>query len=657
MDGPAYMKRKVKYGSIDVDLEANSLVVNYEVEAAVLGGHGEVMKNDTKAFKKIIKLKQLNEHSNIPLLAEDVVDKCDLIHEDSLPLVERLLYELQRYQVDEGSRADSQRRIEKEARRKKKEERRARAEAKEREEAAAKEKVEVASMDNIDTYMEMMYEDDINAKVKATALILQLARNVGNLEPLIQNESLLGALSRTLKEEYKKNMDLTINIMHIFFSFSTFSQMHPVLVNFRIGDMCMRVLDLEKKRYTMRIANLEVLTKLAEAQASGNKEEEDRIRTAATEAEDEEEAAGGAGGGDDAATRAGDAAVLSCRILLVSDVHAAVKRVAALAAWCRAHVPGASTPDAGGPSWREGDGARGVAGVGSGQPFLSCVLASGDLADMPEAEQTVLESVGSGEGDAAAVVAGLEDILCRVVYVPGNHDPVSMCDLESPPQLTSHSTSAHNRAVRIAPGLSVVGFGGSVPAYQDGKQRWLGFPYTEDHMRAGLGALLRPSAAVSEAEAAAAAAASKAQSASGDATAGGGDASEADVFASEGVSLSGPTATLPHAPPGDDIILMTHCGPQDVATTMDGVKDPAKPISSGSRALREALLEPDMQARVVCNVHGHTHNAAGQAWLGGVRVINPGSLRYGANFGLLSLRRRDERSRWRVVACEFHSLP
>ena len=145
-------------------------------------------------------------------------------------------------------------RQEKEARRKKKEEKRAQAEAKAREEAAEKEKAEVATMDSIDTYMEMLYEEDAKAKINATALILQLARNVANLEVLIQNESLLASLSRTLKEEYKKNMDLTINIMHIFFSFSTFSQMHPVLVNYRIGDVCMRVMDLEKKRYAMRIA-------------------------------------------------------------------------------------------------------------------------------------------------------------------------------------------------------------------------------------------------------------------------------------------------------------------------------------------------------------------------------------------------------------------
>jgi hypothetical protein len=38
----------------------------------------------------------------------------------------------------------------------------------------------------------------------------------------------LSALSRTLREDGKKSIDLTINIISVFFSFSHFSQFHPV---------------------------------------------------------------------------------------------------------------------------------------------------------------------------------------------------------------------------------------------------------------------------------------------------------------------------------------------------------------------------------------------------------------------------------------------
>lgn len=42
----------------------------------------------------MIKLKTLTENSNLRRLAEDIVDKCKLIHESKLGRVEELLYEL-----------------------------------------------------------------------------------------------------------------------------------------------------------------------------------------------------------------------------------------------------------------------------------------------------------------------------------------------------------------------------------------------------------------------------------------------------------------------------------------------------------------------------------------------------------------------------------
>ena len=49
--------------------------------------------------------------------------------------------------------------------------------------------------------------------MRGTAMILQLCRQVVNLEVLIQNNTLMGALTRVLQEEYKKSLDLTFNIL------------------------------------------------------------------------------------------------------------------------------------------------------------------------------------------------------------------------------------------------------------------------------------------------------------------------------------------------------------------------------------------------------------------------------------------------------------
>ena len=94
-----------------------------------------------------------------------------------------------------------------------------------------------------------MYED-VRAKVRGSALILQLARNPDNLEELSQNETLLGALSRVLREEWKVSIELCTNIIYVFFCFSTFTQFHPIIARYKIGSLLMEIIDYEIKRYT-----------------------------------------------------------------------------------------------------------------------------------------------------------------------------------------------------------------------------------------------------------------------------------------------------------------------------------------------------------------------------------------------------------------------
>ena len=77
---PRYMKRRVKAGIIEADFELRALIVHYEVEATVLGDRGEAMQVEKKSHTKRIRLKQLNENTNVPLLAEEIVEQCKLIH-------------------------------------------------------------------------------------------------------------------------------------------------------------------------------------------------------------------------------------------------------------------------------------------------------------------------------------------------------------------------------------------------------------------------------------------------------------------------------------------------------------------------------------------------------------------------------------------------
>ncbi len=77
------------------------------------------------------------------------------------------------------------------------------------------------SIRNLDTYLEMLYEvsgtnknqTESQSQITGTQKILSLCREVSNLEQLIQNNTVMGALTRVLQEEYKKSVDVTFNIL------------------------------------------------------------------------------------------------------------------------------------------------------------------------------------------------------------------------------------------------------------------------------------------------------------------------------------------------------------------------------------------------------------------------------------------------------------
>lgn len=70
-------------------------------------------------------------------------------------------------------------------------------------------------------------------------------------------EPVLGAMARLLREDWKKSTELTTNIVYIFFCFSSFSQFHSIIIHYKIGAMCMQVMENEIKRYEQWSAELE----------------------------------------------------------------------------------------------------------------------------------------------------------------------------------------------------------------------------------------------------------------------------------------------------------------------------------------------------------------------------------------------------------------
>ncbi|KAF8572290.1 hypothetical protein P879_02735 [Paragonimus westermani] len=182
------MLRKIRGGSIDVHPTEKALVVHYETEATILGELGNPMVGDRKESQKIIRVKNLNENTDIPELARKIVDNCKLISDGKLSQVEHLLRYLLRRKDAEKHEVKSSVIWEKLA-----------------DPGAfdSTETEEVAHLTDLDEYLELLYED-IPEKLRASALVLQLARNPDNLEELYQN----GALTMTIIEHELQKYDL-----------------------------------------------------------------------------------------------------------------------------------------------------------------------------------------------------------------------------------------------------------------------------------------------------------------------------------------------------------------------------------------------------------------------------------------------------------------
>ncbi|CAK4677879.1 hypothetical protein AeMF1_014559 [Aphanomyces euteiches] len=118
---------------------------------------------------------------------------------------------------------------------------------------------QLSSLDDLDTYMEKLYEEELESKLDGITQILNLSEYAANIEMLVQNEALMCLLSRVLNDEYKKSYDFTLHLMRIFWCYSNFLQLHPILTNYRIGAITLKIVDFEVKRHQLRLEEEKIL--------------------------------------------------------------------------------------------------------------------------------------------------------------------------------------------------------------------------------------------------------------------------------------------------------------------------------------------------------------------------------------------------------------
>uniref|UniRef100_A0AAZ3QAF7 Kinesin-associated protein 3 n=1 Tax=Oncorhynchus tshawytscha TaxID=74940 RepID=A0AAZ3QAF7_ONCTS len=195
-----YLKRKVKRGSLDVHPTEKALVVQYEVEATILGEMGDPMVGERKECQKIIRLKSLNANTDITTLARRVVEECRLIHPSKLPEVEQLLFYLQNRKKPGNGYI-------------------------------------MGEWNNVICVFTMKVTHSSKPCEPGT--------------PYIHPETALGALARVLREDWKQSVDMATTIIYVFFCFSSFSQFHGLVTHYKIGALCMNITEHELKRYDL----------------------------------------------------------------------------------------------------------------------------------------------------------------------------------------------------------------------------------------------------------------------------------------------------------------------------------------------------------------------------------------------------------------------
>ncbi|KAJ8920653.1 hypothetical protein NQ315_004792 [Exocentrus adspersus] len=234
-----YMRTERKPGSIDVHPNIDAIVLNYEIDVQILGPKENVIHGEKKSLKKIIELSMINSRTDCHALSKEVVNVCDLIHHSRLAEVEQIIYYLKKRKLHTGVKGAS-----------------ALGDGDKNVVDKVQNGIPEANYNNLSDYIDLLYEG-MAEKIKGAHLIQFLARDPENLEALSKNETLISALGRVLREDWKRSIALSTHLVFTFFCFSMYSCFHEVILKCKVGSICMDIIDYELRRYDRWKADLE----------------------------------------------------------------------------------------------------------------------------------------------------------------------------------------------------------------------------------------------------------------------------------------------------------------------------------------------------------------------------------------------------------------
>ena len=108
------------------------------------------------------------------------------------------------------------------------------------------------NIEEIEKYVDLLYEQPED-KIKGARFLLYLIQNPNNMYIIKEDqEKLLDVISRTLRDEHKKLLELSIYLIYFFYAFSQYQIFHPLLLHRSVGEICMGIIDYNLLKYDYR---------------------------------------------------------------------------------------------------------------------------------------------------------------------------------------------------------------------------------------------------------------------------------------------------------------------------------------------------------------------------------------------------------------------
>lgn len=268
-------RKKIKLGAIDIDPDQFAICLSLATEIQHFDSSGALVGQETVPARKLVRVPRGLRDEDLPNLAQEVVDKCKYIPASKVKDVEQCLRNLAQVEAGElhiqAQRNIHQQHLVQQSSHQQNHHMQPppppsnpphggpngphRQDVMDRPQQIPKRQGQLlpdADLGNVDDYQEQLYEDQMERKVQGAKRILRLCTEPHSLEIIGEHDTLLGVLSRELKESSKRSFDLSVAIVGSFLCFSHFSQFHVALQQHQCGNVIMRVFEYESERYQIR---------------------------------------------------------------------------------------------------------------------------------------------------------------------------------------------------------------------------------------------------------------------------------------------------------------------------------------------------------------------------------------------------------------------